>query len=352
MVWTALLLFLAPPLVAQEDEVTRKLVVGTKPTEPFVIRGADGGWEGISIELWEDIAAEAGWTYEYREYSLEELIEAVRTGSVDVAVAAFTVTAERERELDFSHPFYSTGLGLGVATKGRRALGRILWTFLSREFLRVIGALAVVLLIFGLLVWLFERRRNLEQFGGKAVQGIGSGFWWSAVTMTTVGYGDKAPRTFGGRIVGLVWMFAGIIMISTFTAAITSSLTVSHLEHAISGPDDLPRVRVGSVQASAPAASLEERGISYRDYESLDAAVRAIVDDEIDVVVYDAPILRYRIKLSFQGEAEVLPRTFERQDYALMFPVGSPLREQTNRALLRIVRRPSWGDLIQRYLGE
>ena len=42
-----------------------------------------------------------------------------------------------------------------------------------------------------------------------------SAFWWAAVTMTTVGYGDKTPVTTGGRIVGLVWMFTSVIVIFT-----------------------------------------------------------------------------------------------------------------------------------------
>jgi len=201
-------------------------------------------------------------------------------------------------------------------------------------------------------VWLFERRRNADEFGGRALDGIASGFWWSAVTMTTVGYGDKSPRTFGGRLVGLLWMFAGIIMISTFTASITSSLTLTQLQTRVQGPDDLPNVRVGTLQGSAPASVLENRGVSYRGYDSLGAALEALNGGALDVVVYDAPILLYRAKEQFQGEIVVLPRTFEAQAYAIMLPSGSALREPVNRSLLRQLRSPQWQSILQRYLGE
>ena len=120
-------------------------------------------------------------------------------------------------------------------------------------------ALGLVLLIVGVLIWLFERRRNPEQFGGSVSEGIGNGFWWSAVTMTTVGYGDKAPVSTAGRALGLVWMFVSIITISGFTAAIASSVTVNKLQTRINGVADLPRVNVGSVANTSGAQGARAR---------------------------------------------------------------------------------------------
>ena len=72
---------------------------------------------------------------------------------------------------------------------------------LEISWAQVVMALSFVLLLAAFGVWLFERKANAEQFGGSPARGLGAAFWWSAVTMTTVGYGDKAPQTKGGRLV-------------------------------------------------------------------------------------------------------------------------------------------------------
>ena len=243
----------AAPDVTSPAAPDRTLVVGTKEAPPFAFKRPDGSWTGISVELWRAIAAELGYRYEWKETDLEGLVDGVRSGRFDAAVAALTITPDREAELDFTHPFHVSGLAIAVRGRQGTAWLAVAEQFLSLAFLKLVLALAGLLLVVATLVWLLERRRNPEQFGGPAAHGIGSSFWWSAVTMTTVGYGDKAPRTVGGRLVALIWMFTALIVVSSFTAAITTTLTVGTLQGAISGPDDLPQARVGSVPASTSA---------------------------------------------------------------------------------------------------
>ncbi|WP_293108693.1 potassium channel family protein [Moorena sp. SIOASIH] len=52
--------------------------------------------------------------------------------------------------------------------------------------------------------------------------GIWESLWWSLVKATTVGYGDKSPVSFVGRLVAIVWMFTGLFVVAYFTAAITA----------------------------------------------------------------------------------------------------------------------------------
>jgi len=330
----------------------KKLIVGTKHSPPFAIKNADGTWSGVSIDLWRQIAERLQLPYEFREKDLQGLIDGVKDGELDAAVAALTVTAERERVLDFTHPFHSTGLGIAVVPQGRGGWLAVVGKVASSGFVKVVAGLTLLLLVVGLLVWAFERRKNPEQFGGGPLRGIGAGFWWSAVTMTTVGYGDKAPRTLAGRLVGLVWMFAAIVIISSFTAAIASALTVSQLESPVQGPRDLPAVRVGTLAGSTSEDYLKANHISHKTYSQVTDGLKALRDGRIDAFVYDAPILRYLTNTQFREVLAVLPRTFERQDYAIALRSGSELREPINRVLVEKIRQPAWQDVLYRYLGR
>jgi ABC-type amino acid transport substrate-binding protein len=328
------------------------LVVGTKQAPPFAIKHPDDTWRGISIELWRSIATELGLTYELREFDLQGLLDGVKTGSLDLAVAALTITAEREKVMDFTHPFYTTGLSIAVARSGPRNWMGFARSLFSWHFLEVIGGLALVLLIVGVIVWLSERNQNSQQFGGGIARGIWSGFWWAAVTMTTVGYGDKAPVTVRGRILSLVWMFAGLIMISSFIAAMTTAFTVNQLESAIRGPQDLARVWVATIADSTSEAYLRQHRILMKQYPTVLEGLQAVAKGEIDAMVYDAPLLRYLATNELRGAVKVLPTTFERQDYCMALPTGNTLREAINRVLLQKITQPAWQDLLYRYMGK
>lgn len=351
---TLLLMFLSGmgPASAQTEARADKLVVGTKVAPPFAIKSDDGTWSGISIELWRGIAQELDLAYEFQEFDLQGLLSAVESGAVDAAVAALTITSDREESFDFSHPFHTSGLGIAVHSGSKRGLIGIVARVFSTGFLRAVGALGLLLLGVGVLIWLLERKRNPSHFGGSAAHGIGAGFWWSAVTMTTVGYGDKAPLTLWGRFLGLIWMFASIIMISGFTAAIASSLTVNRLESKVRGPADLGKVRVVSTPGSTSASYLRSARVRFQAVESPAAGLQAVAGRSADALVYDAPILRYLVNSDHAGVLDVLPQTFERQDYGIAFPQASPLREPVNRILLKKIRDPEWQDLLFRYLGR
>jgi ABC-type amino acid transport substrate-binding protein len=170
--------------------------------------------------------------------------------------------------------------------------------------------------------------------------------------MTTVGYGDKAPITVAGRLLAIIWMFTSLLMISVFTASVASLLLADRLDSRVSGLKDLPHVHVASIRNSTSEAYLRRQRIRFRPFETPLDALQALKDGNVDAVVYDAPMLRYKINEQFRDELAVLPIRFETQNYGIGLPTASELREPVNQSLLRVTSEPDWQDTLYRYLGE
>lgn len=349
-----LFVMLVASAFAQPD--AEPLRVGIKDTPPFVLFDCpESDYCGISADLWMRIAEQLELNYTFVPFGqnqLADMLAAIATGDIDVAVGALTITASREEQFDFSHSFYSTGLGIAVPRRGGWAWLGVLRRLFSIEFAIAIASLCGILLVVSLLIWLFERRHNSEHFSNDA-KGIGSGFWWSAVTMTTVGYGDKAPKTFGGRVVAFIWMFASLIMISGLTASIATALTVDRLETNIRTVNDLDGLRVGVVGGSSASETLRRERLGFRrNHADVRNALGALNDGQLDAVVHDKPLLQYIIAQDFAGQIDVLTETFERQDYGLGLLENSPLREDINRELLAITGSEQWQLIRRDYLGD
>jgi polar amino acid transport system substrate-binding protein len=227
-----------PPAASVPGLPDRELVIATKQAAPFAMKVADGTWHGLSVDLWKRISDQLHLRYRFVEMAtVEDLLKATSEGSADAAVAAITVTAERERTSDFTQPFYGTGLG--VAVRGGLANWLpILRTFESFGFVEAVLALLGIALVVGVLIWLFERREN-SNFAGHPVKGLISGIWWSAVAMTQAGAAHGAPTSLPGRLLAVVWMIASIIALAVFTAGLTSAIATHQLQGLVREVDDL-----------------------------------------------------------------------------------------------------------------
>lgn len=345
-----LLTLFVNPAEARDSDTDEK-VIGIRVAPPFVIVDEDGSYSGITIALWEHIAGEMDVQYRYEERDIQGLLDGVADETLFASASALTITSEREESVDFTHPFFVTGLGIAVTYKPAGAWQAFMAIF-SAEFWWVVFLLLALLFFWGLMVWLFERKRNTEEFGGSTAEGLGSGFWWAAVTMTTVGYGDKSPRTLGGRIVGFVWMFVAIIVISFFTASIASSLTVTQLDSRVSGQSDLPYVRVGVLEHSATEVFFEEERIRSTSFASIQEGMQAVEDEQIDAFVHDAPIIRYFAQKDFRNKVRVLPNTFNDQYYGIALPLNSTYRNQMNQIILDYINSEDWEEIISDYMGD
>lgn len=351
-IWSVILLCLIslPSWAAETEKPV--LRVGLSEVPPFVIQEDNGDWRGISVDLWRDIANSLGYPFELVPMQFAELLPSLEADQLDVVIGALTMTAEREEKFDFTHPFYQTGLAIAVPKGEDSVVWDALKGLFSWQFFSLVLGLAGLLLLVGALLWSFERRRNKDQFGGNPAQGLGNSFWWAAVTMTTVGYGDKAPVTMGGRLIAIVWMFAALIMVSTFTAAVTSTLTLGGLHSGIQGVDDLRHSHVATIDGTASALYLDSQRIRNSQYPDVLSGMRAVQEGKADAMVYDLPIMQFRNAQLEKDGLAILPGTFEKQSYGFAVQSGSKLREPISQEVLRITNSDEWPRLLEIYLGR
>lgn len=310
-----------------------------------------GEWTGIAIDVVNAVAADLGRTVEWREDTFPGMLDAVASKSVDASAITITITPAREANLDFTFPYYTTGLGIAIDPNAGGGWIQVMRNFFTWQFAVAIATLSAVLLSAGAAVWAFERRHN-EEFPKDPARGLGDGFWWAAVTMTTVGYGDKAPRSLGGRMVGLVWMFTSMTIVASFTAAVAASLTVGSLGNPIQSVSDLRDVRVGVIDGTTSVDEMMRRGVRITRFDTISDGFDALLAGRVGALVHDRPLLQWIALQEYDSEVRVLEDAVGRQDYGIALPAESPLREPMNQSLLSYLRSNAWIEVQNRYLGN
>ncbi len=356
-------IFLIGGAAAEPDKEKITLRVATKPFAPFVMLEGDK-YTGFSIDLWDAIAKQLNVKYEFNvEYeflnveTVGELIEIIREKKADVGIAGISMTAKREEKVDFSYSFFRSGLQIMTLNEyesdpslssSMRNLGAII---LHPIHLQPIIILLMVFFVLGNIIWFLERHHN-PNFSPKYLQGIWDGFWWAAVTVTTVCYGDKTPKRFVGQFFGILVVLTGCIFFASFTAAITAKLTVQQLRNSINDINDLIDKQVATVESSTAYYYLKERKLkNVFEYGDIIQAYEALKNHQVDAIIYDAPVLQYYKYQEDKPTTKLVGSIFKIENYAIVFPTGSRYKEKINLILLQLQENGEYDKLKEKWFG-
>lgn len=332
-----------------------KIRVVTRDVEPFSFE-QDGQRTGFATNLWEDVAREAGLQYEVQVVqSAQEMVDALENKTADAAVGALSATAKRETVIDFSQPFYESGLQ--ILTSGSSAsFAEILWQLLTGILnWKLVGAFTLLVLVMFLishLVWHYEHKVNEEMWPSSYVHGMWESFWWTISTLLVGGADNKGPVGVGGRIVAIVWMLLSIVLVAMLTASFTATLTINTLKGDIGGPGDLPGREVATIRGSTTEAWLTNHNSKVKSFATLQECIRALQQKEVTAVVYDAPMLQYALKQTKDSKLQLVEPVFDRQNYAIGLQQDSPLRERINQALLALNENGANAALREKWFAD
>lgn len=337
---------------AQEPPPDEKLRIGIKRIEPFVFIDEDGAPTGFSIDLWNAIASDLSVNYEWVQTgTITELIEDVRSGGVDAAISGVSLTPEREAFVDFSYPYFDSGLQIMIPASPDAGVVSLVEVFFSSTIFKLLELGLLILIVMAHVIWLMERGSNPE-IPQSYFAGVWEGLWWGLKMLMKQEYLDQVkPSSKLKRLFVMIWMIFGIILIAEFTASITATQTVQQLKATIEGPADLQGKRVVTVAGSTAEAYLVEQELRYTAVERIEEAYEALLNDETDAIVFDAPVLLHYAQTQGYGLVDVVGPIFNDESYGIALPSNSELREPINRALLRLKHSGRYDTIYRKWFG-
>jgi polar amino acid transport system substrate-binding protein len=338
------------PARAQEAVQGKALRVAVKPIAPFVFRQGTQ-WTGFSIDLWQAIAQRLKVDTVWVEVkTVGEQLQAVQSGQADVAIAAITITGEREKTVDFTQPYFDSGLQIMVRADGSNrlldAFGSIPWSTVGTLF----GVAFVLMLVMANVLWLVERRTS-QHFQKGYLKSVGEGLWGAALIIATGEHGDRNASVVAKRFTVFFMWLLGVVLVAQLTATVTSSQTVERLNSNIRGPADLPGKTIASVRGTVAADYLTEQGLPYVDVASADEGYELVMQGKVQAMVFDAPTLQYGAARRGNGALRVVGPIFAPEKYGIAVADGSLWRKRIDGALLEMVEDGRYRELYNRWFA-
>ena len=329
-----------------------RLKVGVFDRPPFALKDETGHWTGLGVDLWEKIARGLNLSFDYVEVPFDQLVPDLAAGKLDLAVGEVGVSAEREKKIDFTQPYLTSSSAVALMPHSQGPL----WADVSVKLTQhgvgiIILIMLATLLVFSLLLWFAERTVQRGHFGGRPIHGLGSAIWFAAVTMTTVGYGDKTPQTPLGRTLAFLWMFFGILLVSAFTGAIASSFTLSGLHANVSRVGDLIRYHNGVLEGSISQDVMNGLGVPAQRFPTVEQGLAALQSGQISAFVASDATLRYLNRHVFDNRFEVVTLPTTRVSFAMAARPEFPLLQDINVELIAITSHVKWQKEIDTWLG-
>ena len=353
------LTFASAAFTAEDKErSTTPLTVAVAECPPFVIF-ENGHYSGLAVFLWERVGSELGLDWRYVEFSLGDLLKSIsdkdQIDFPDVGVSCASVTAERERLIDFSHSFNETYTA--IAVRQTSLWSAVTGFFASPQVVKGILIILGIAVLIGAVFFLLEHRINKKLFSSDSIAGrILEPFIIGLMFVTNGPIRFYRFKTLTARVLSTVLTLSSTFMIAAITAVLASSFTLNAMQTEVRTVEDLRNLQVGALSASTSSAFLQSNGITHETRADLDTLVVDLDRGELDAVVSDAAFLQYRIN---QGKQQgkfksltVLPYELEAQNYAFILAEDSPLREGINRTLLSVRSQREWRDKVAEYVGE
>ncbi|XP_072285888.1 glutamate receptor 3 isoform X1 [Pyxicephalus adspersus] len=362
----------------------KTIIVTTILENPYVMKKKnyeqlDGNdkYEGYCVDLASEIAKHVGIKYklsivEDGKYGARDpetkiwngMVGELVYGRADIAVAPLTITLVREEVIDFSKPFMSLGISIMIKKPQKSKPG--VFSFLDPLAYEIwmcivfayIGVSVVLFLVsrFSPYEWHLEdtdEARDPQNPPDPPNEfGIFNSLWFSLGAFMQQGC-DISPRSLSGRIVGGVWWFFTLIIISSYTANLAAFLTVERMVSPIESAEDLAKqteIAYGTLDSGSTKEFFRRSKIAV--YEKMWSYMKSAEPSVFTKTTDDgvARVRKSKGKFAFLLESTMneyieqrkpcdtmkVGGNLDSKGYGVATPKGSALRNAVNLAVLKL----------------
>ncbi|KAM6161712.1 glutamate receptor ionotropic, kainate 1 isoform 4-T4 [Erethizon dorsatum] len=275
----------------------------------------------------------------------------------DLAVAPLTITYVREKVIDFSKPFMT--LGISILYRKPNGTNPGVFSFLNPlspdiwmyVLLACLGVSCVLFVIarFTPYEWYNPHPCNPDSDVVENNFTLLNSFWFGVGALMQQG-SELMPKALSTRIVGGIWWFFTLIIISSYTANLAAFLTVERMESPIDSADDLAkqtRIEYGAVRDGSTMTFFKKSKIST--YEKMWAFMSsrqqtALVknsDEGIQrVLTTDYALLMESTSIEYVTQRNCnltqIGGLIDSKGYGVGTPIGSPYRDKITIAILQL----------------
>uniref|UniRef100_A0A8D0AB83 Glutamate receptor n=1 Tax=Sander lucioperca TaxID=283035 RepID=A0A8D0AB83_SANLU len=355
----------------------RSLVITTILDEPYVMlkksdKALDGNdrFEGFCIDLLKELANVLGFTYEIRlvpdgRYGSQDdkgqwngMIRELIEHRADLAVAPLTITYMREKVIDFSKPFMS--MGISIVYRKPNATNNGFFSFLNPMTPDIWVYILLAYLGVSCVLFVTARFSPYEWYdahpcnpGSDVVENnftLLNSFWFGVGSLMQQG-SELMPKALSTRIIGGIWWFFTLIIISSYTANLAAFLTVERMDSPVDSADDIAKqtkIEYGVVKDGATMSFFKKSKVStfekmwaFMSSKPSTSLVKSIEDGIQRVLKSDYALIMESTTIDYITRRNCnltqVGGIIDSKGYGIGTPLGSPYRDKITIAILSIL---------------
>ena len=341
----------AQPSTGSLIDTNRVLKVAITERIPYSTKNELGEWHGIGVDLWVEVAKKLGIKFQYEECLQSEMHDKLKNHEIDMMLVTGQSADFLKTEV-FTQPYvYSHGSAVIAHLSILSSIENIINHLVQSGMFLIVLSMFLTMFVISLILVYFEGRHGQGHFEGSWLKRFASALWFTAVTMTSVGYGDSAKLSFVGRTITFLWMMLGILFIALFTGSVVSSLTTAELNSSLVRLEDLSHYRCDDFAGSKMEKVLTAKGIPARKYPTLMEGFGALQRGQISAFAVDAISATTIVNNEYPGQFKICIMPTIQLLYSFAFRKDDPLFDPVNDEVIRVTLNPDWRGRMEHWSG-